>query len=81
MTYLPIYLPHFIFDTGRILTNQNDESNGPYFTSKKNHPNHNGHVEIDLSKMTKWSSLSLFKLGSFLITFVNKKTIFSSSVL
>lgn len=22
---------------------------------KKNHPNHNGHVQIDLTKMTKWS--------------------------
>jgi hypothetical protein len=32
---------------------QNDQSNGPYFVSKKDHLSHNGHVEFDLSKMTK----------------------------
>ncbi len=36
-----------------IFANQNNQSNGPYSISEKNHLNHNKHVEIDLSKMTK----------------------------
>jgi hypothetical protein len=44
---------------------QNDQSNGPYSASKKYHLGHNGHVEIDLSKMTEWSFLCMFKLVFF----------------
>jgi hypothetical protein len=44
----PTYL--FFFNTGINLTNQNDQSNGG---SKKNHPSHTRHVQIDMSKMTK----------------------------
>jgi hypothetical protein len=49
---------------GKNLTNQNDQSNGPYFASKNNN---SGHVEINLSKMIEWSSRRLFKLGIFLL--------------
>jgi hypothetical protein len=46
-------------------TSKNDQSNGPYSANQKNHPSHNGHVEVNLSKMTKLSFLRLFKLGNF----------------
>jgi hypothetical protein len=58
---------------GKYLTNQNDQSNGPYFASKNNHPNNNGHVEINLSKIIEWFSRRFFKLGIFFTRFVNKK--------
>ncbi len=58
--------------SGKTLTSQNDQSNGPYFSSQKNHPNHNEHVEIDLSKMMEWWFLHLFKLD-FFTKFTNKK--------
>jgi hypothetical protein len=38
----------------KMTISQNDQSNGPYYTSFKNHSRHNGHVKINLSKMTKW---------------------------
>jgi hypothetical protein len=60
------------------MTNQNDQSNGPYFASKKNHPSHSGHVKIDLSKMMEWYFLCLFKLGIFLLNFAGKKGLFNS---
>jgi hypothetical protein len=64
---LPTYLQQFVFvDTGRNLTCQNDQSNGPYFASQKNHPTHNGHVEINLSKMTSGLFVCPFKLGIYL---------------
>jgi hypothetical protein len=59
--------------SGKKLTSQNDQSNGPYFSNQKNHPSHNGHVEIDLFKMVEWCFLHLFKLGIFLTKFTNKK--------
>ncbi len=64
---------------GRNLNSQNDQSNGPYFASKKNHPGNIGHVIIDLFNMTKWSFLCVFKLGIFFTIFVNKKTKFSNN--
>jgi hypothetical protein len=68
---LPTYLlATNVFNLGRNLTSQNDQANGPV---KKNHPNHNEHVEIDLSKMTKWFFLRLFKLGNFLLDLLVKK--------
>jgi hypothetical protein len=63
----------------RNLNSQNDQSNGPYSTNKKNHPSHIRHVIIDLSKMTKWSFLCMFKFGTFFTRFANKKTKFSNS--
>jgi hypothetical protein len=65
---------------GRNLNSRNDQSNGPYFASQKNHPNHTKHVIIDLSKMTKWSFLCMFKLGTFfLLDLLVKKAKFSNS--
>ncbi len=64
---------------GKNLTSQNDQSNGPYSTSKNNHPNHIEHVKINLSKMIEWFFLCLFKLGIFKLDFPIKKTKFSSS--
>jgi len=55
---------------GKNLTNQNDQSNGPYFASKNNN---SGHVEINLSKMIEWSSRRLFKLGIFLLDLLIEK--------
>jgi hypothetical protein len=60
----------------RNLTNQNDESNGPYSTSKKNHPSHNKPLEIDLSKMMKWVFLTIIQIGYFLLDFPVKKPSF-----
>jgi hypothetical protein len=36
-----------------LFINQNDQSNGLWFDSKKDHPNHTRHVKINFSKMTK----------------------------
>ncbi len=44
-----------------------------YSTSKKDHPRHNRHVVIKLSKMTKWFFLHLSKLGLFLLNLLVKK--------
>ncbi len=66
---------------GKKLTSQNDQPNDPYYVSQKNHPSHNGHVEIDLFKMTKWSFWHLFKLGVFLLYLLVKKyQVFSSGL-
>jgi hypothetical protein len=37
-----------------------------YSTSQKDYFNHNGHVQMDVSKMTKWPFLCLSILNSFL---------------
>jgi hypothetical protein len=50
-----------------------------YSTSKKDHPRHNRHVVIKLSKMTKWFFLRLSKLGLFLLNLLVKKPWFYSS--
>jgi hypothetical protein len=42
-------------------------------TSQENNPNHNGHVEMDLSKMMEWSFWHLFKLGTSLLDLLVKK--------
>jgi hypothetical protein len=58
-TYLPI--------TNVFFGQKFDKSKLPIkMTSQKNHPGHKGHVEIDLSKTTKWYFLRIFKLGVFL---------------
>jgi hypothetical protein len=62
------------------MISQNNQSNGLHFASNKNHPNHSGHVEINLSKMMEWSFLHLFKLGIFLLDLLVKSTMFFSSV-
>jgi len=43
------------------------------WSNKKNHPSHNEHVKIDLSKMMEWFFLCLFKLGIFLLDLLIKK--------
>jgi hypothetical protein len=81
MTYLPTYHKLFFLiiflkinylnmgkfnqSNGPLVTSQNDQLNGPYFANKKNHPNHNGHIKIELSKMMEWSFLRMSKLGCF----------------
>jgi hypothetical protein len=55
------------------MIHQNDQSNNPYFISKKYHPSHNKHVEIDLFKMIKWSIWFLSKLDIFLLDLSIKK--------
>ncbi len=45
----------------------------------KKHTHHNGHVEIDLFKVTKWSFQCLFKLGIFLLYLQSKNAMFSSN--
>jgi hypothetical protein len=70
MTYLPT--------SNKIYEQKFDQSNAPYSNGKKNHPNHNGHVKSDLSKMMEWFFLTLLKLGSFKL-YLLVKTIFSSS--
>jgi len=52
---------------------KNDQSNGPYFASQNNQPNHNGHVEINLSKMMEWSFWQLFKFNIYLLDLRIKK--------
>jgi hypothetical protein len=44
-----------------------------YSASQKDHPYHNKHVEINLSKMTKWFFWRLSKLGLFLLNLLVKK--------
>ncbi len=68
----PTYLPQ-LFLGGIYLISQNDQSNGPYFSNKKNLHIHNGHVKINLSKMIQWYFLCMFKLGIFLLDFQIKK--------
>ncbi len=55
----------------------------PFFHSdcinQKDHPSHNRHVEIDLSKMTYSFFLHLFTFGYFLLNFLIKKTKNSTS--
>jgi hypothetical protein len=50
----------------------------PFFhsdsTSKKDHPNHNRHVEINLSKMIELSFLYLSTFGYFLLDLLIKNT-------
>jgi hypothetical protein len=48
---------------------------------EKNHPNHNGHVKIHLSKMMEWSFWPMFKLDSFLLDLLIKKPFFFDSML
>jgi hypothetical protein len=79
MSYLSTYLPTTIlFDMGRNLSNQNDQSNGPYYTSQKNHPR-----RLNMSKLTcpndEWFFLCLFKSNIFLLDLLVRKTKFSSS--
>jgi hypothetical protein len=45
------------------LSCQNDQSNGPDYASKKNHPIHNGHVEIGYF----FSRFASKKVPSFLV--------------
>jgi hypothetical protein len=41
---------------------------------KKTHPSQNGHVEIDLSKMTKWFFFTHVQIGYIFTKFAYKKT-------
>jgi hypothetical protein len=70
-TYPPTY--HQKIYSGINSISQNDWRNGPYSTSLKNDPNHNGHVKINLSKMIEWLFLRLFKLEIKKIDFPIKK--------
>jgi hypothetical protein len=70
---LPTYLLATIFfDTNKNLTNLMVHN----LLVKKTTLVTNGHVKIDLSKMTEWSFLRLFKLGIFLLYFLVKKPSF-----
>jgi hypothetical protein len=59
------------------MTNQNDQSNGPYPANKKNHPNHNNQVEIDFVQNEEVVFLTPIQIGFFFIRFANKKNQFS----
>jgi hypothetical protein len=43
-----------------------------YFVNKKDHPDHNGHVEINLSKMIRWIFWHLSKWGFFSLDYIIK---------
>jgi hypothetical protein len=58
------YLNHLISPNGPLFDNQNDYSNGPYFT-KKTLPNHIGHVKINLSKLTRGVFSTLVQIMFF----------------
>jgi len=59
------YLNHLTYPNGPLFPNQNDYSNGPYLTSKKNHLSHIGHVKIDLSKWTRGFFFTLVQIMFF----------------
>jgi len=43
----------FDWSNASLFVSQNDQSNGPYFANKKDHPNHTKKNLINLSKMTR----------------------------
>jgi hypothetical protein len=55
----------FDWSNGSLFVSQNDQSNGPYFANKKDHPNHTGHVKINLSKMIREVFWPISKFGLF----------------
>jgi hypothetical protein len=76
---LPTYLfatKNIYFDTCKNLTNQNDQSNGPHSTNKKNHPNHNKHVEIDFVQNDEVVFSTPIQIGYFFIRFASQKNQF-----
>jgi hypothetical protein len=49
-----------------------DQSNGPYPTNKKNHPNHNKHVECDFVQNDGVVFSTPIQIGYFFIRFASQ---------